>query len=114
MGWDVGAVVASLRESKRLGIQFEDAWVRATAANPPWASDKRVTVDPEGDQLVLREGGQDSEVEESHYESVRRYCRDAWHGYRPALAHFSLDMMGSADYTRTAKIGRRNHARAAA
>lgn len=106
MSWD--RVVASLKASKRTGDTFEEAWETAKRLAPRSGNNK------EPGTLFHLEG-EDYE-EESPLDSFRKFAEDAWYGHKPALRHFSLDMLGQGvDYTRDAKItGTGNYARAAA
>lgn len=74
------AIVASLMVSKRSGrYSFATSWQIAVRENPPR-----------------------SQLERDIMPAVRGFCEDAWLGRRPALRHFSLDMLRDDDGARAA------------
>jgi hypothetical protein len=84
---------------------FEFAWKLATKRHPPslrdrqripaWGSEKAMTLfdeAPEGD----------AEIELSVAETLKVDCFTAWHGFKPTLRHFSLEMLAGEDHSRPA------------
>lgn len=90
-------MVAWLSTLKGLGYSWGEAWAMAEKAYPPRGRD---AAPPES---LFDENG---DVQVSHADFFREACRAAWHGERPRLARFSLDMMASLDWTRPARVGR--------
>lgn len=82
-------VVEHLRDCKRRGLGFEDAWVTAMRMHPPSGSDWG----PERPTLF----GIDGDV--SLVAFFKRACEDAWFGRRPALQHFHPSLLIEQDGT---------------
>ena len=76
--WE-GALVGSLCESKAAGYSFVAAWKLALLQNPPRSAVEREIVG-----------------------AVEEFAWDASHGQRPALRHFSLEMLREGDGARSA------------
>ena len=68
------ALIASCCIHKQDGRSFEAGFALALRANPPR-----------------------SNIEKEIVGSVKQYCDDAWHGRKPALRSFSLEMLREGD-----------------
>lgn len=73
VSWD-SALIADCCKHKAEGRSFEVGFALALRANPPR-----------------------SRVDRDIVADVRGFCDDAWHGRRPALRGFSLEMLLASD-----------------
>jgi hypothetical protein len=94
--WNVGRVVASLRQSKDAGYPFDAAWGIALQANPPRASD---VASSDGRLFDVTTG----ETEQTLVDAVYGYCHDAWHNKKPGLGAFGEESGELRDSTQPAR-----------
>jgi hypothetical protein len=83
-------MVGHLRRSKAEGITFDVAWGRALRMHPPRG---RYTGPVEPEQQALFSDGKEDGPLETQEQFLRRVASDAWHGRRPKLKNFTLDIL---------------------
>ena len=91
--------MASLCYAKRLGLTFDRAWSEATRAFGKPRDTADAGLSP---QLFAVEGEDYAELPRS--ECFREYCWDAWHGEKPGLRGFTLDMLYGPDSSQPALV----------
>ena len=84
MSWQE-QVVAHMRQARRAGYGFHDAWTQAVTLYPPKGRD----CGPLTPSLL--------DQEESLVAFFRRVSEDAWFGRRPALQHFHPSLLIERD-----------------
>jgi len=92
--WEV-CMVAWMRDLRRLGYTYSESWAMAEKAYPPRGRDAAAP------DALFDENG---DVQVSHRDFFREACRVAWHGERPGLERFSLDMLSPLDWSSDARI----------
>lgn len=100
------AVISSLIDSKSAGWSHEYAWRVAMKAHPP---PRQSALRGEAQLSLVPDEGSDYE-EIGHAEFFREATRQAYTGERPGLAHFTFDLVGDADETASARVGRNRRA----
>jgi hypothetical protein len=86
-------IVAHLRRSKAEGITFDVAWDRATRLHPPRGR-YCGPIEQAEQQTLFPDGKQEQDGPlETHEQFLRRVSSDAWHGRRPKLKNFTLDIL---------------------
>lgn len=83
-------VVDHMLDLKQAGWAHEEAWRSAMRAHPPRGRD----LGPERPSLL--------DEDESVAAFFKRATYDAWHGLRPALAHFHASLLQDVDLSEPA------------
>ena len=83
MTWS-SRIIETLRELKRTGVSFDDAWAVAVSKHPPRLRDEGYR-----DTLFVLDGD-DGEL--STVEWLHAVAGDAWHDRRPALRYLTEAM----------------------
>lgn len=93
LSWEA-RMVDSLVALKRSGCRdFDYAWAQAVKANPPRGRDAAVTALFDEDGLP----------QVSLADAFCNYAEDAWHGRKPGLRAFSMDLVRELDHTTAAQ-----------
>jgi hypothetical protein len=98
MSW-TSDVVDHMLESKRAGFTHREAWRLALMAHPPRGRD----LGPVTPSLLP-----DPDMAESVVAFFQRATYDAWHGFRPELAHFDASLLAGADASEPAPRNERH------